>query len=479
MKIILINPPVTTVERYGRDIGDIAGHQAPLGLCYLAGFLEKHGFEVNLIDAQAEGLPNYEVIKKISSFKPDAVGLTSTTVAFHRAKSLATDIKLSKPEIPIIIGGPHLTANPHETLSFTCFDYGVMREGEITLFELLKELKENGSLQNLPGIIYRKNGNVIINPQRPYINDLDSLPFPARHLLSDIKKYAPPLGSYSKTPVLSIITSRGCPYECIFCDKNVFGKNIRYHSPEYVVSEIQNVISLYGAKEIFFLDDTFIVNEERIRKILFLLKREKIKVKWTCMTRANNITEDLLREMKDAGCWQISIGVESGNQGVLDFIKKGISLRQIINTVNWSHKLGIYVKGFFIIGHPIDTVKTIDETINFAKSIPFSDVVVTFATPIAGSELYSIAPKYGVFHGNDWSKLSYWKPVFVPLGLSEKILYNKQKQFYREFYFRLNVILKHLKNMHGISQYLKYATNIAKVIPQLILPKIKNHESRT
>ncbi|MDD5449441.1 MAG: radical SAM protein [Candidatus Omnitrophica bacterium] len=473
MKIILINPPISTVERYGRDIGDIAGHQAPLGLCYLAGFLEKYGFEVSFIDAQAEGLSNREIRKKISSFKPDAVGITSTTVAFHRAKSLATDIKLSKPDIPIIIGGPHVTANPRETLSFKCFDYGVMREGEITLFELLKGLKRNDSLEGLPGVVLRKNGNVIINPQRPYIDDLDSLPFPARHFLPDIKKYVPPLGSYSDTPAVSIITSRGCPYGCIFCDKNVFGRTIRYHSPEYVVSEIKNVITRYGAKEIFFVDDTFTVNEERVRKILFLMQREKIRIKWTCMTRANNITEDLLETMKAAGCWQISIGVESGNQQVLDFIKKGITLGQVRDVVNWSHKLGIYVKGFFIIGHPIDTVKTIDETIDFAKSIPFSDVVVTFATPIAGSELYSMAPKYGLFHGNDWSKLSYWKPVFVPFGLSEKIFYIKQKQFYREFYFRFNVIFRHLRNMRRISQYLKYGVNIVKVLPSLIFTKDK------
>lgn len=464
MKITLINPPITSAERYGRDIGDIGGHQAPLGLCYLAAFLEKCEVAVNLIDAEAEKLRNNEVIKKIGYLKPDAIGITSTTTAFHRAQNLAANIKLFNPDIPIIIGGPHLTANPEKTLLFKCFDYGVMREGEITLFKLLEVLERNSSAEEIQGVVYRKDGDVIINPPRPYIKDLDSLPFPARHLLSDIKKYIPPLGSYSKTPVISMITSRGCPYECIFCDNNVFGKNIRYHSPKYVVSEIKNAIDLYNAKEIFFLDDTFIVDKERVREILFLMRKNRIMIKWTCMTRADNITKDLLREMKDAGCWQISIGVESGNQNVLNFIKKGISLEQIRNTVKWSHEIGIYVKGFFMIGHPIDTIETIDETINFAKSIPFADMVATIVTPISGTVFYSIASEHGVFHNNNWSDFSYWKPVFVPYGLSKKKLYSKQKQFYKEFYFRFNIIVKQLKKIQTFSQFIKYVTNIPKFI---------------
>lgn len=471
MKIALINPFITSRERYGRDFGDIGGHQAPLGLCYLAAFLESCGFEIDLIDAEAEKLENKKVIKKIGYFKPDAIGITSTTVAFDRARNLATEIKLLNPKIPIVIGGTHLTANPQETLSFKCFDYGVMHEGEITLFKLLEALKSNSPLEEIQGIVYRKNDGVIINSPRPYIKDLDSLPFPARHLLPDIRNYLPPLGSYSKTPVVSIITSRGCPYECIFCDNNVFGRNIRYHSPEYVVSEIENVIGLYGAKEIFFLDDTFIVDKDRVIKILFLINKRKIKIKWSCMTRADNVTKDLLGEMKNAGCWQISIGIESGSQNVLDFIKKRINLEQVKNTVKWSDEIGLYVKGFFMIGHPIDTVETIDETINFAKSIPLTDVVVTIVTPIPKTELYSIAPKYGVFRPRDSSEFSYWKPVFVPHGLTEEKLYSKQKQFYKEFYARFNIILKQLKKIKSIPQLYKYATNLIRSALPLIISK--------
>ena len=189
------------------------------------------------------------------------------------------------------------------------------------------------------------------------------------------------------------------------------------------------------------------------------------------MTRVNNITKDLLQEMKKAGCWQICIGAESGNQAVLDFIKKEINLNQIRNTVKWSHEIGIYVKGFFMLGHPIDIIETIDETIKFAKSIPFTDVIVTIATPMPGTEFYAIAPDYGTFHDGDWLGFSYWKPAFVPRGLSEKVLYSKQRQFYKEFYFRFNIILWQLKKMQSFPQFVKSTTNVTKVIAQSMIQK--------
>jgi radical SAM superfamily enzyme YgiQ (UPF0313 family) len=197
------------------------------------------------------------------------------------------------------------------------------------------------------------------------------------------------------------------------------------------------------------------------------MHKEKINIKWTCMTRANNVTEDLLQEMKNAGCWQIGIGVESGNQNVLNFIKKEINLEQIRNAIKWSHKIGIYVKGFFMIGHPIDTIETIDETISFAKSIPFTDVVVTIATPIPGTKFYSLAPNFGIFCDYDWTKFSYWKPVFVPWGLTKRILYRKQRQFYAEFYLRYKIILRQLRKMQNVMYFLKYVKNIAIIAKSL------------
>lgn len=462
MKILFINPPVTSKERYGQDIGDIGGHQAPLGLCCLAAFLEKHGFKVSLIDAEAEQLNHQQIIERINIVRPHVIGLTSTTVAFAKACDLAKDIKSQFFSTPLIIGGPHVSANPKKTLLNEWFDYGVMQEGEMTTLEMLKTLARGGSMEKIQGIVYRNGDEIRCNEPRPYINDLDSLPFPARHLLPDINRYRPPLGSYLETPVISMITSRGCPYECIFCDNNVFGRKTRYHSPAHVVAEVEEVIRRFGAREIAFLDDTFTADQNRIREILSLIQKRRIRIKWSCMTRADTLTKDLAKEMRSAGCWQVSMGVESGNQDILDFTKKKITLAQIRAAAGWCAATGMYLKGFFMVGHPMDSVATINETIGFAKSLPLDDIVVSIATPVPGTQLAVLAPDYGMLQSDNWSDFSYWKPVFIPQGLSESILYLKQLQFYAQFYLRGRVILRQVGKIQNASQLIKYAANVLK-----------------
>nr|HPM43560.1 radical SAM protein [Candidatus Omnitrophota bacterium] len=444
-------------ERYGHDIGDVGGHQAPLGLLYLASFLEKNGFEVSLIDAEAQRYANNQIIEKIKLLRPDVIGITSTTVAFHRACAIASDIKKTYPQLPVVIGGPHVSANPRETLSLKCFDFGVVGEGEVTALNLFRAICDGKPVDFINGLVYidKDSGKIKLTEARPYISDLDSLPFPARHLLPDIRRYKPPLGSYLNTPVASMITSRGCPYGCIFCDKNVFGDSLRYHSPDYIISEIEDMIGRFGAREIAFLDDTFIVDTDRVRNILYLMKQNKINVSWSCMTRADILTRELLQEMKSAGCWQMSIGVESGNQKVLDFMNKNIRLEDIRKVAAWCRQLGIYSKAFFMIGHPIDNIDTINETVEFAKSNPFDDIVVTIVTPMPGTRLYDLAPDYGRLTHDDTSDFSYWKPVFVPNGLEEGLMYRKQAQFYRDFYCRPGTILRQLGKIRSIPQLLK------------------------
>lgn len=469
MKIILIKPFITSKERYGTNIGGIGGHQAPLGLCYLASYLEEKGVNVSLIDAEAENLNEREVAKRVAGFSPDAVGITSTTVAFHRAISLASYIKIHNPILPIIIGGPHVTANPIETLSLKCFDYGVLYEGEITIYELLKSLINEEAVKDVTGIVYKKGDGVTINAPTPYIKNLDSLPFPARHLLPGLNRYTPPLGSYAKTPVVNMITSRGCPYKCIFCDRNVFGNITRYHSPEYVISEIEYAVRTYGAKEIHFVDDTFAVDEGRVRRIIDLMGKRNIRIKWSCMTRADNLTRNLARDMRSAGCWLIGIGIESGNQQILDFIKKNVDLEQIRNAAKWCDDAGIIVKGFFMMGHPLDTSDTIDETISFAKELPLTDIVATFATPIPGSEFYSMAPRYGTLNLEDWSNFSYWKPVFEPAGLNGDTLYKKRKKFYRKFYLRPAALSRQIRKLSKVSHPIGYAAQAARLMVRSII----------
>jgi radical SAM superfamily enzyme YgiQ (UPF0313 family) len=465
MKVVLINPPITIAERYGADIGDIGGHQAPLGMLFLASFLEKHGVNVHIVDSEFEALNIMDVIARIEKIAPDLVGLTSTTVAFKNTIKLAEAIKKSRGNVPITIGGCHVTSNPEETLNYSCFDYGVIGEGEETLLELARAISRKENISAIKGIVYRNRGDhhIIQTPRRPYVSDLDELPLPAYHLLDDVESYHPPLGCYRYRPVFSMITTRGCPNRCIFCDNSVFGRKIRYHSAEYVLKAIQMLLDRYGAKEIAFVDDTFTVNRNRLLRILKLIKKEKVNFAWTCMARVDTLDYELLKLMKDAGCWQISVGIESGDQKILDLIKKGIRIEQVRRVANWGHSLGISMKGFFMVGHISETKESIATTINFAKSIPLTDVVVTIATPMKGSEFYTLANKYGDLRMSDYSSFSYWEPVFVPKGLTGQDLLDAQRTFYRKFYTRFPVMLRQVKKIRRVSILLTLLFHSVKV----------------
>jgi radical SAM superfamily enzyme YgiQ (UPF0313 family) len=278
-----------------------------------------------------------------------------------------------------------------------------------------------------------------------------SIPFPARDLCRDVSAYKPPVGAFRKEPVVNIMTSRGCPYECIFCDNNTFGRKMRFFPAEYVAGEIKEVITKYGAREIAFLDDTFVLDKGRLRRIFALLDKERISFPWTCMTRVNNLDHETLRFMRDKGCWQIRIGIESGSQQVLDFIKKGITLEQVKNVARWGRELGLRVSGFFMIGHHIDTPQTIEETIKFGTSLPLTDVIVTINTPIPGTPSYEKARAYGTYQEDDWTSLNYWTPVFVPKGLTRELMLQKQAEFYRRFYTRPSVILGQIAKIRSFA----------------------------
>jgi anaerobic magnesium-protoporphyrin IX monomethyl ester cyclase len=443
MRILLIYPPISKRERYCSAIGSAGGNQTPLGVFYLAAYLRQRDHQVEVIDGEARGLSAADIVDRAQEFRPELVGVSSTTVALHRAIEVADEIKRRWPELPIVIGGPHVSSNVHHGMSFPVFDYAVVGEGEATLEELARTIAAHGDLSAVQGIAYRQDGRVIVTEPRPRLTDLDSLPFPAYDLIPDLAAYTPPPCNYKKQPVANVITSRGCPNVCTFCDRSVFGQHLRQRSAANIAAEIEHLFHTYGVREIAFVDDTFTIRPARMRELFELLAAKKISFPWTCMSRINTVDRDTLEFMRKNGCWHVSFGIESGNEDILRRIKKNISMEQVHRVVGWCRELGLRTKGFFIIGHPGETAETMEQTIQFGIDLPLDDVVVTINTPIPGSQQHAEAQQYGVLDETDWAKFNYWCPVFVPFGLTQEMLLAKQKEFYRRFYLRPRILWRY------------------------------------
>ena len=333
-----------------------------------------------------------------------------------------------------------MSALPEQSLSHNSFNYGVIGEGEITTYELLECLKNNGNVEEVDGIVFKKNNSIVKTKPRKFIKDLDSLPFPARHMVKDIQSYTPTVTNYKKLPVTNVITSRGCPGQCTYCSHAVFGNSYRERSAENIFEEIKEVIQKYKIREIHFNDDTFLLDKKRIYRLFELCKQEKLKFTWTCFARIDNVNYEFLSFIKGTGCWRISFGVESGDRQVLKDIKKHISLENVEKVINWCNKLRIKTKGHFIIGHPTDTNESIENTIKFALKIPFSDIAVCISTLVPGSEQFEILNSKQSFDNLDCKKFNAGLVVVPPQGISEQELQAKLKEFYRRFYFRPRVI---------------------------------------
>ena len=452
-KILLVNPPQAT--RYP---------QPPLGLAMVAAVLENNGYIVRILDLPALRFSENSLPRVIRQEKPNIVGITAMTPTINSAVSVAKKVKETESNIFVILGGAHATLLPEETLRNTPqIDVTVRGEGEQTTLELVEVLEKNPSrINQVLGITYRKGDSLKSNPLKPNILDLDTLPFPAFHLLP-IGKYHlhPPFGR--RTPVMPIITSRGCPYRCIFCSKAVFGKKYRGNSPAYIVDEIRFLKERFGVKEIKFYDDVFTLDRKRVVAICMQLKEQGMDIPWTCETRVNLVDGELLRVMRDSGCYMIEYGVESGNQRILNNLKKDISLDQVIKAFKLTHETGIETAAYFMIGSPEETPETIKETIEFAKKLDPDFVQFSITIPYPGTELYNLAIKEGYMLG-EWDEYGYANlrslnmPAFETKTLSREELGEWNKKAYTSFYLRLGYVWKRLKNTRSLGEL---RTNIA------------------
>lgn len=448
-KIIFVNPPVAFEVRYGRYAA-AGSYFPPLHLASLAAVTRKHGFETGIIDPIALNLDMQTTLKLIICEAPDYVGLTATTVNIHKAGKLAKLIKQEKPDTKVLIGGVHLSAAPRETIeAFPDFDAGVVGEGELTIIELLQALDGSLPLGNIEGIIFRKHDEIFQTTPRSLIRNLDSLPMPAWDLLPDLAKYyRPSLQSVRRLPSTIVMTTRGCFGKCTFCSRAIFGNKIRAYSTDYVMEMLKHLYTKYGMRDFQIEDDSFLSFPKRVIEVCHRIRKENLKISWNCLARVDRINPEILDEIKKAGCWQIQFGIESGAQNILDFIKKNITLEQVERILKLTKKAGIRTKGFFIMGHLLETKETIRKTIDFAKRIPLDDFQLTIYTPLPGTVDYNIADKYGAFD-KSWDKMSMYNPVFVANGLKKEELLEYQKTAYRKFYLRPKTVYSVITKPRG------------------------------
>jgi radical SAM superfamily enzyme YgiQ (UPF0313 family) len=440
--VVLFMPAASSKARYGRlrrvlGRGTIRPH---LGLLSLGGVLKRAGHTVHLVDGMALGLDADQAASQVLSLSPDIVACTAYSLSIGEAAAVAARIKRASGRALTVIGGPHLTAVPEQTLTrYDSFDIGVAGEGEQTLLELAAWHGE-ADLRHIDGLVLRNQDRVEMTPPRALIDDLDGLPFPAWDLLAGYPDNYPLHRSrYRRIPVADVCTSRGCPYQCTFCDKAVFGSRFRGFSAAYVTDLVLWLHRRLGVAEIMFKDDLIMQDRDRFRQICEGLLESGAPLTWSCMGRADLVDAELLRLMKRAGCWQISYGIESGSQPLLDRANKRLDLRQVEHAVHMTRRAGLSARGFFVLGLPGETRSTIRESIALAKRIPLDDINVALCTPFPGSRLYAEASRHGEFDA-DWSAMNKLSAVFVPNGLTRNELERSLVRFFAEFYGRPRVL---------------------------------------
>ena len=424
-----------------QDIVRIANVMPPHGLLMLAAVAERAGFPATLLDFFAHPLPEDQAVQAVLATQPDAVGFTATTAGFMGGYRLAVKLKQARPDLTVLFGGPHPTSLWARLLrEFPAVDVIVVGEGEETLLELLRA--DLVPSRDIPGIAFRgPDGEAILSGPRRAISDLDQLPYPAyEKLIGYPAAYPLPIFNYPRSPATTFITSRGCPYSCSYCDRSVFGSSFRAHSAEYLVDHLAFLKARYGIRHVNIYDDNFILDRRRVEEFVDRLCSRDLGISFNCIGRPDLLDASLIRTLKRGGCWMINLGVESGDQDLIDQHRTRSDLDAVAQTVRHVREAGIRVKGLFMMGIPGETEDSLARTVAYALRHPFSDVNITKFTPFPGSPIYNRILEYGDFD-EDWDKMNCANFVFIPRGFTRERLEELYLRFYHTYYRRPSGVL--------------------------------------
>jgi radical SAM superfamily enzyme YgiQ (UPF0313 family) len=439
-RIALVEPPYVfwdrSMDRLRQTEESIPGY----GVLVLAAVARQKGYEVAIVDAKGSGETIEHVVERIERFRPDVVGFSATTISVTNAARIAAALKARSSDPVTVVGGPHVSAIPKRTLeAFPSFDYGIVGEGEVSFFDFLDRVRRGDETASCPGLVYREGDAVVANERSPYIADLDALPLPAWDLVAGFPhRYQPSIFSYRNSPVATLVTSRGCPFSCSFCDRSTSGKTGRYHTTESVLRHCRHLVES-GVRHIIFYDDLFTVRKKRVVELCQAFLESGFGFTWSCNSHPNLLDAETLALMKRAGCWQIAYGIESGSQRILNVVKQEVRLPRMRETLRMTRAAGIRTKGYLMIGHPTETIETLDETAEFLKVVELDLCQVTKFTPYPGTPAYPTIRSYGAFDEN-WDQMNAMNFVFIPNGLSETILEMYFHQLYSIFYRRPDVL---------------------------------------
>jgi len=452
MKILFINNPVVRQNDMMGTFTAAAPVMLPYGLLSLAGYLLHHQLaEVRILDNDVRGLTLPQIIEEAKRWHPDIVGVALYSNKYRHDYELVHALKQVMPNVVCCGGGPHATMNYTQVLQESEFDYCIVGEGEIAFGNLIRALSRNQKPTELPGVAYYQNGKVELGGKPQLLDKLDELPFPAYHLLANTRQYyRPALLTYRRLPVAMIISSRGCPFACSFCTQ-ILPKGWRAHTPEYLFQLCEELVERQGYREITFFDDTFAVNRQRVLELCRLLSRRQHCFPWSASINLHTVDEGMICRMKEAGCWLVHVGIESGDDRVLKFINKPITVATIRRQVEMIHRHGIMVRGYFILGLPTDTRESMQRTIDLAQQLPLYVALFSLYHVAPGSPLAQTATTYGsITPTSDYQTGRVGPssvPPFLPHGLTATELNHLEIEATNQFFFSWRRLGIHLRNL--------------------------------
>jgi anaerobic magnesium-protoporphyrin IX monomethyl ester cyclase len=446
MKVLLVRPPTVMGEMAQSAL------QHPLGLLYLAAALECAGHEAQLLDLEVEPLDLESFADRVLRETPAVLGFTAMTPHINVVETLARAAKKVLPTVFAVAGGPHPSALPERTLTeFASLDAVVFGEGELTLVELADRLASGAAVSGLAGAATRRDGAVAVGPRRPVVEDLDRLAPPARHLL-DLENYAHaavPGLSQDFVRITQLLTSRGCPYGCIFCaSRHTLGRKLRLRSAGRVVQEVRQCMDHYGFNHFSLSDDQFTMDRKRTAKLLEGIRR--LGVSWDCDARVDLVDAEMLGEMARSGCKKVGFGVEAGSPRILGLLQKGITIEQVIAAFRDARRAGLMTAAYFMIGaHPDETEDDVWASIKLAASLRADFATFSVAVPLPGTALYEMMRSEGLIDTEDWTRFTYYHgiPAWRTRTISAERLVELQRTALRKFFFSPGYVVARLKRL--------------------------------